>query len=34
MSKWDWRKEPTGNEPYYNADVEASKRNIIATEKG
>lgn len=34
MSKWDFRKEPDGNEPFYNADVEASKRNIIATEKG
>jgi len=34
MSKWDFRKEPNGNEPFYNADVEASKRNIIATEKG
>jgi hypothetical protein len=34
MSKWDFRKEPNGNEPFYNADVEASKRNVIATEKG
>lgn len=34
MSKWDFRKEPNGDEPFYNADVEASKRNIIATEKG
>jgi hypothetical protein len=34
MSKWNWSKEPTGNEPYYNADVESSKRNIVATEKG
>jgi hypothetical protein len=34
MSKWNFSKEPGGNEPFYNADVEASKRNVIATEKG
>jgi hypothetical protein len=30
MSRWNF----TDEEPFYNADVEASKRNVVATEKG